>query len=200
MKPHRMIKRITTSLLALGLTLPLFGAPADDLTALMKSKVATITGILRQEGLSVGDKNTRIEGETDALFDYGLMGRLSLGKQAWTDLDAADQKRYLSLFETRIKNSYLEKLHLYTDEEVEVAPAIQAKKDRIEVPSFIIGKDGKTEMRYKFYAAKGGTWLIYDVEIAGVSIVQTYRSQFAEILKNSSAKELVEQLQTPRQQ
>jgi phospholipid transport system substrate-binding protein len=67
-------------------------------------------------------------------------------------------------------------------------------KDRISIPSFILSKEGKTEMVYKFYKAKNGSWLIYDVEIAGVSIVQTFRAQFAEILKTHDVFGLIEKL------
>ena len=50
------------------------------------------------------------------------------------------------------------------------------------------------EMIYKFYKKKNQQWNVYDVEIMGVSIVQTYRSQFAGILKNQSIEDLLKKL------
>jgi phospholipid transport system substrate-binding protein len=50
-------------------------------------------------------------------------------------------------------------------------------------------------MIYKFYRGKEG-WKVYDVEILGVSVVQTYRSQFDGFLKNGSFAELMEKLKT----
>ena len=93
----------------------------------------------------------------------------------------------------------MDKLHLYTDEEVVVESAVLEKPGRIHVPCFIVAKDGKTEMVYKFYKAKSGSWQIYDVEIAGVSIVQTYRAQFAEILKSKDVHGLIEKMRSSEQ-
>jgi ABC-type transporter MlaC component len=41
---------------------------------------------------------------------------------------------------------------------------------------------------------KKGQWLIYDVSIEGVSLVENYRSQITTIMTNSSYEELVEKL------
>ena len=51
-------------------------------------------------------------------------------------------------------------------------------------------------MRYKFYKLKNN-WKIYDVEVEGVSIVQTYRSQFATILQKGSIDDLLLKLEQP---
>lgn len=187
---------ISAWLFAIAMMLPLAAADAEDLTKTMREKVALITDILANQSMKKEDKNSKIEASTNYLFDYKLMARLSLGKKEWNELDAGKRDEYTGLFERRIKNSYLEKLHLYTDEKVLVENAQQTKKDRIEVPSFILAKDGKTEILYKFYQNKQGTWLIYDVLIAGVSIIQTYRAQFDEILKTKNVFELIEKLKS----
>lgn len=181
------------------LVLSVWAGDMEKLTELMKTKVATITGILENQAMAKEKKNEKIEAATNAMFDYRLMARLSLGKDDWSKLDKAKQEEYMGLFERRIKDSYLEKLHLYTDEKVVVEAAKEGEKGRIHVPSFIMAKDGKTEMLYKFYKAKSGEWLIYDVEIAGVSIVQTYRAQFAEILKTKNVFELLDMLKSQEQ-
>lgn len=191
-----LIKNLMVVLL---LSLPAMAADTDDLTKLIKEKVAYITGVLRDGALTKADKNVKMEGATDYLFDYALMGRLSLGKEEWSSLNDNEKEEYGKLFERRIKDSYMDKLHLYSDEEVAVENAVVEKKGRIRVPCFIIAKDGKTEMVYKFYQAKSGSWLIYDVEIAGVSIVQTYRAQFAEILKNTDVHGLIGKMRSSGQ-
>lgn len=169
----------------------------EELTSLMQKKVGVITSILRQAELDRGEQDRRMQAATDALFDYRLMGMLSLGKPAWSKLSAESRETYLARFEKRVKESYMDKLHLYTDEEVVVEPGIRTEKNRIHVPSKVLGKDGKMEILYKFYPAKGGKWLIYDVEISGVSIIQTYRAQFDELLKTGTPEELVEKLEAP---
>ncbi len=39
-----------------------------------------------------------------------------------------------------------------------------------------------------------GTWKVYDVKIEGVSLVQNYRNQFANILLNESPEKLIERI------
>jgi phospholipid transport system substrate-binding protein len=58
-----------------------------------------------------------------------------------------------------------------------------------------VTKDDKLEMVYKFYKSRKN-WKIYDVVILGVSVVQTYRSQFRGILKNTSFADLMKKLRT----
>ena len=43
-------------------------------------------------------------------------------------------------------------------------------------------------------------WRVYDVDIEGVSLITTFRSQFSGVLKNSSFEELLEKLKNPTEQ
>jgi phospholipid transport system substrate-binding protein len=106
----------------------------------------------------------------------------------------ADSARIIDRFVQRLQESYLEKLDLYTDEEVVVDDA-KKEKNRIYVITHLITEDDKMEMVYKFRKTGEG-WLVYDIEILGVSIVQTYRSQFAGFLRDHSSEELLERLKT----
>ena len=40
-------------------------------------------------------------------------------------------------------------------------------------------------------------WRIYDVEVQGVSLIKTYRSQFAEVLSKGSIEDLLQKLEQP---
>ncbi|GIT08339.1 MAG: hypothetical protein CM1200mP30_19690 [Pseudomonadota bacterium] len=47
-------------------------------------------------------------------------------------------------------------------------------------------------MIYKLYKTKKKGWMVYDVDVLGVSIVQTYRSQFSGVLKKETMEQLME--------
>jgi phospholipid transport system substrate-binding protein len=51
-------------------------------------------------------------------------------------------------------------------------------------------------MIYKLYKSKQG-WRIYDIEIQGVSLISTYRSQFDEILRKKTVDDLFAKLEKP---
>ena len=51
-------------------------------------------------------------------------------------------------------------------------------------------------MIFKMFKSKND-WKIYDIEIEGVSIISTYRSQFDQILSKGTIDELMKKLEKP---
>jgi phospholipid transport system substrate-binding protein len=47
---------------------------------------------------------------------------------------------------------------------------------------------------------KGSDWLVYDISIEGVSLVNNYRTQFNNIIMSSSYQELVKKMRTKQVQ
>ncbi len=193
---NRVKKYIATLLVSTLITLPLIAGQLEDLTSLMQNKVNIIVAILKDKSLQKELQNKKIYKSVDGLFDYTLMSRLSVGKRNWLKLDSSQKQEFVKLFSTLMKESYAQKAHLLSDEKVTVNDAKQIKASRIYVPVNIEGSKETTQMLYKFYYSKKAIWLVYDVDIAGVSILQTYRAQFAEILKNSDMSELIEKLRS----
>ncbi len=176
----------------------LFADEISEIRTMTKEKVDLVINTLRDESLSKEEKKERILTTIDGLFDFSLMARLSLGKKHWKSLSKAGRKEFSELFVERLKQSYLDKLDLYTDEEVVVGDAKLTKKNRVEVLTYLVSKDDKKEMTYKLYKTKKKGWMVYDVDVLGVSIVQTYRSQFSGILKKESLEQLMERLRSAR--
>ena len=174
----------------------LFADEISEIRAMTKEKVDVVINILKDKSLSKQEKKEGILKTIDGLFDFSLMARLSLGKKHWKSLRKAKRKEFSELFVERLKLSYLEKLDLYTDEEVVVDEARLTKKNRVEVLTFLVSEDDKKEMIYKLYKTKKKEWMVYDVDILGVSIVQTYRSQFSGILKKESMEQLMKRMRS----
>ena len=167
-----------------------------EIRAMTKEKVDIVINILKDKSLSKNEKKEGILETIDELFDFSLMARLSLGKKHWKSLSKEKRKEFSELFVERLKLSYLEKLDLYTDEEVVVDEARKTKKNRVEVLTYLVTKDDKKEMIYKLYKTKKKGWMVYDVDVLGVSIVQTYRSQFSGVLKKETMEQLMERMRS----
>jgi len=176
----------------------LFADEVSEIRAMTKEKVDLVIRTLKDSSLSKEEKKQGILKTIDGLFDFSLMARLSLGKKHWKSLSKSGRKEFSKLFVERLKQSYLDKLDLYTDEEVVVDEAKMTKKNRVEVVTYLVSKDDKKEMTYKLYKTKKKGWMVYDVDVLGVSIVQTYRSQFSGILKKESLEQLMERLRSAR--
>ena len=176
----------------------LFSQPAlADETNLVKKtareRINKVVDTIRDKSLDKKTRNEKIIEIISPMFDFSQMAKLSMGKKNWQRMNKKQQQEFNKLFVKRLQESYLEKLDLYTDEEVTVDEAKLVKK-RIHVTSHLVSKDDKMEMIYKFYKKKNQDWMVYDVKVMGVSIVQTYRSQFAGILKNQSIEDLLKKL------
>jgi len=169
---------------------------ADELTVLkedMTQRVDRVIKALTNKALTKEQKNSELESAGEGLFDYTLMAKLSIGKKEWSKLALAQKKEFVKLFETNMKSSYIEKSHLLSDEIVIVKDAVKVKKNRIHLSVTVEGKKDATTLTYKYYLKKG-KWLVFDVEIADVSILKTYRAQFAEILGSDSMGALMQKL------
>jgi len=187
-----MLKKIIL-LPLLSLTF-LFAINEANIKSEMEHKIQTITEILQNKSLTLEDKKVQIAPTVDTIFDYKTMSKISLGKR-WKTLTSSEQETFSQKFETKLKNSYFEKLELYTDQKVIVNESEKVKATRIYLHSDIVGVEETYEVIYKFYNVKNSNdWRIYDVEITGVSIIQTYRKQFAEFLQTKSFDELLASL------
>lgn len=130
----------------------------------------------------------------DSIFDYKLMAQLSLS-QNYKTLTKEQQEQYNQAFEQNLKRSFTDKLRLYKDEEMQVVGGEQTKNNRYNLKTSMV-LDGKLNyIIFKFYDSKGD-WRIYDVDILGISVVQTYRSQFNDILTNADFQTLLAKLQS----
>ena len=195
------LKLITSRILIVLLMLfftssALVADEVSEIRAMTKEKVDIVINILKDKSLSKNEKKEGILETIDGLFDFSLMARLSLGKKHWKSLSKAKRNEFSELFVERLKLSYLEKLDLYTDEEVVVDEARMTKKNRVEVLTYLVTKDDKKEMIYKLYKTKKKGWMVYDVDVLGVSIVQTYRSQFSGVLKKETMEQLMKRMRS----
>ena len=172
-------------------------APNDpnDPNVLLRTKWESISCILKNKDLDKEKKQEQICKVAKPIFDFPLMAKLALGKKNWSRFKPQQQKRFTELFMEKISRSYCEKVILYTDERVSFKPAVQKKKT-IHIPMELISKDKKVVTIYKLRKLNKH-WKIYDVEIEGVSILLTYRSQFDDILRRGTVQELLTLLEKP---
>ena len=171
---------------------------ADDTNVakkLLESKIEAAIAVLQKKDLDEQEKNKQIIEIVTPLFNFPLMAKLSLGRKYWPGLVKEKRQRFTELFTKRLKESYLDKLTLYTDEKVVFKTPVQEKR-KIKIQTELISKNNTISMLYKFHKSKHG-WLIYDIEIQGVSIISTYRSQFDQVLSKGTIDELLIKLEKP---
>lgn len=161
----------------------------------------SIIDIVKNKNISKDERDSKIVKIVTPMFNFELMAKLSLGKYQWEALSNKDQKRFIDVYVNRMKKSYSSKLDSYNNQKVNISNIIQIRKNRIVLKTDINSNSNKHfKVTYKFYKPKRelknkNRWLIYDVEIMGVSIIKTDKSQFRDFLKNKTIKELMNNLE-----
>ena len=202
------MRKITLTLLISGLMLVLSSTAAaesakpkdpnypSDPAELVRVKWDAVINVLRDSRLNEAAKAKKIAKAVSPAFDFELMGKLALGRKHWPKLNGAQRKTYVKLFSKRFNNSYRRKISLYKDQTITFKAAIKMPNKTVNVPTELLTSDSKYGILYKL-RKKGDKWMVYDLEIQGVSILITYRSQFDDILSRSSVEEFLDRLKKP---
>jgi phospholipid transport system substrate-binding protein len=170
----------------------------SDPNKMLQAKWNAITEILETKNIDQKLKEKAIDIMISPTFDFPLMAKLTLGKANWSKLNRKQREKFTDLFIGHLKDSYRNKTRLYSDEKFFFEPAVK-KKSTIQIPMVLISADKKISIVYKLHETDKH-WMIYDVEIQGVSIIITYRSQFNDILINGTFDDLIWRLEkTPAQ-
>ena len=167
----------------------------NDPNELLRINWDAVIKVLQTKDIDQKLKEKVIDKIISPIFDFTLMGKLALGRTHWPKLTQPQRKKFIQLFAKRLKDSYREKISLYTDEKALLNPAIRKKK-AIFIPMQLMSKDKKIDILYKLRKVDK-CWKIYDVEIQGVSIILTYRSQFNDILHKGTVEDIFSQLEKP---
>lgn len=127
--------------------------------------------------------------------DVNGMSRSVLGRQAWNKASPAERQEFTSAFTQLVIRTYASPLAEYTDETVKFLPLRgDANGHFVRVNSIIMRSSGQRIPLSYSLVSKSNGWKIYDLSVEGVSLLQSFRSQFGQILQNSSMQELISQM------
>lgn len=194
------MRGVTIKILTLTLLLSLAGMVELALaggppTNAVKITVDEVIRLLADPALKApGQKQRRrqlIKQAVDRRFDYEEMAKRSLPN--WKRLSAAQRREFVDLFSTLLENSYAEKFERFSGEKVKFLGESR-DGNRAEVRTVLVRKNDRMPINYRLLDKS--QWLVYDVVIEGVSLVNNYRSQFTRVISESSYGDLVRRLKT----
>lgn len=193
-----IFKKILAVLAPFILSYNLQADEQSELKSRFLNKIDEIIVIVENKNITKEQRNADIVKSISPMFDFELMAKLSLGN-TWKELSTSDAKRFVELYVERMKQSYSAKIDAYEGEKVEIKKIEQPKSNRMAFFTDLVGKEEKLEIVYKFHKPSQSIqgkedWLVYDVEILGVSILKTDRAQFKEFLQTKSIGELMDAL------
>jgi len=128
--------------------------------------------------------------------DITGMSRSVLGRGAWKKASASQRKRFSNEFTDVVIKSYSGALADYTNEEIKFFPIREdyTRKKRVQVHSTITRQQGPViRLSYRVIYTRG-EWKIYDMIIEKVSLLKSFRSQYAGELNKGSLDDLIKKL------
>ena len=174
---------------------PLAADNSREVQALLKERLNAALVVLDDKEMSFEAKKEEISNIVTPMFDFPLIAKLTLGRKHWPTMTRQQQERFTDLFMVLLKETYLQRITLYTDEQVVINSAAEVNR-KVHIDTDLVSKGNNISMLYKFYRSRDG-WKIYDIEVEGVSLIVSYRNQFDEILRSGNIDDLIRQLEKP---
>jgi len=197
-----MIRRVSMIITVFALwtimfTLPVKGAESDTPTKVISTMVDEVFAVLNK---SCADKHS-ITLHRDELYQVALK-YVDLDEVAprvvgpvWREQSKEAQEEFKKLFREMVFRNYADRLERYacsqkkvTYEGEEIQGAIARVRTRVQSP-----EQGDVQIEYRLKKKPSG-WKIYDMVVEGVSMVQNYRSQFADILQKQNFAQMLDML------
>ncbi|HET8578207.1 MAG TPA: ABC transporter substrate-binding protein [Methylomirabilota bacterium] len=185
--------RIAT-IATLGLLLLLArGASAATPTEEVRSFLARAISIVEDVALSPMERLDAVRGMLAHVFDFRGAAELALGPY-WRARTPAERREFVPLFADLLERSYLSQVQsrMKRDGGVKITYLDESRDgDRATVRT-ILSPDGREDVPFDYrLVRRGDRWLVRDVVIEGVSLVENYRAQFVKTIESSSYHQLV---------
>ena len=167
--PDAMVKRISTEVLdAVKADAAIQAGDVGRITALVDSKIMPNVNFSRMTASAVG--------------------------RFWRQATPEQQKRLQDEFKTLLVRTYSGALGEVKDQTLSFKP-LRAKPEDTEVVvrSEVRGRGEPIQLDYRLEKTAGG-WKIYDLNVLGVWLVETYRSQFAQEINTKGLDGLIASL------
>ena len=174
------------------------GAAAGPPTDQLKGGVDRVLKVLEDPslkgGAQVAERRAVVRKIAQEIFDFPEMARRSLGRH-WQTLTQKQREEFTTLFRDLLERAYVARIEQYGGERITYLNE-RIDGDSATVGTRIIDKSG-TEVPVDYRLLRNGDrWLVYDVNIEGVSLVSNYRTQFNKIMQTSGYDDLIQRLRT----
>jgi phospholipid transport system substrate-binding protein len=194
------IRRVAVPLLVVALGLGLApsrarATPESEAREAVQSAVDEVLAVLRTGSLDQDEKLDRLVEVAEDLFDFSRVSKLVLGRNR-ARLSDEQQREFESEFKRHLTLTYGRRIESFSNEEVTVGDGRLERNAEVTVKTRVVGgKADDTAVDYRMRNT-GGRWLIIDVIIENVSLVQNFRQQIQEIVSSKGPEHLISTLRS----
>lgn len=129
-------------------------------------------------------------------FNFTRMTRLAMGKN-WSKAEPEQQEVLVKEFRTLLIRTYSNALGTYSGQTIKVEPLKGDVGDTdTTVKTQVIQTNGRQPIPINYSMEKTSDgWKVYDVTVAGVSLVTNYRSTFDSQIRDGGVEKLIKTLE-----
>ena len=128
-------------------------------------------------------------------FNFTSMTALAMGAN-WPKANAEQKKRLIDEFRTLLVRTYASAIAAYSDQKFDFRPLRARPTDTDVIVQVRVLQSGAqpVSLDYSMEKTPAG-WKVYDVMVGGVSLVANYRTEFANLVRDSGLEGLIKTLQ-----
>lgn len=187
MKYPKLITILTAALVLMSVDV-FAGPPTDS----VKTTTESVTKLL--SGKATKKRSADLRKLIDGAIDFRELASRSLGKH-WEARTDAEKQEFLDLLQELIRANYetqLEGRVLGKDYKIEYLDE-KTRDSRAIVKTTIEVRGEKKPIDYKLNE-KAGTWSVFDVVIDDISLEETYRDSYVEIIEEEGWSSLIQRM------
>lgn len=201
---RRFLNRMAISLatvfsLGYGLTVPAYAADEAPDALVRRLSNETLDALRADKAIKSGDTDKIM-----VLVDKTVMPHVNFRRMTsaavgpgWRQANPEQQKRLQEEFKTLLVRTYAGALAQASDQNIIVKPLRAAPEDKdVLVRTEVRGRGDPVALEYRLEQTPnvGAGWKIYNLNVMGVWLVETYRTQFAQEINAKGVDGLVETL------
>ena len=127
-------------------------------------------------------------------FNFTRMTRLAMGKN-WSKASPQQQQELEEAFRTLLVRTYYKALAVYSDHTIKVSPVKNmAGKIDTTVKTEVTPSNGQAISINYSMGKTNNAWKVYDITVAGISLVINYRGTFNSKIRSGGVKGLLKAL------
>lgn len=193
---HSKMKKLFFSIFSVCFATAVFAQEAPDV--LVKQVTDEVLDIVRKDK-DIQNGNTQkvidlVDKKVLPHFNFQHMSALALGKE-WKKANAQQQQQLVHEFKTLLVRTYANALTGYKNQKIVFKPFKMAPAETdVLVRTEVLQPGSKpVQLDYSLEKLDNG-WKVYDVSVAGISLVTNYRDQFSQEVRNGGIDGLISTL------
>ena len=188
-------------LCAVGMSWPAWSAAADEAPDAFIKRVAveTLDAVKADKSLKNGDVAKIMQLVDTKLvqhINFRRMTALATGP-SWRKATPEQQKRLQEEFKLLLVRTYSGALSQVSDQTIEVKPLRGEIDDKnLIVRTEVKGRGDPIQLDYRLEKTpgEGAGWMIYDLNVLGIWLIENYKSQFTKEINNGGLDGLINSL------